>query len=79
MRLTGQIDLSTALWYNAIKNCKLDIPFKLQLYADDIIAQGKTIEDLNSIYNKLKHELGKINLTINPDKCEIISDEVNIS
>ena len=62
---------------NAIKNCKLDIPFKLQLYADDIIAQGKTIEDLNIIYNKLKQELGKINLTINSDKCEIISDEVN--
>ena len=47
------------------------------IYNLNFIAKDKTIKDLNNIYNKLKHELGKINLTINPEKCEIISDEVN--
>ena len=53
---------------NAIKNCLLKIPFKMQLYADDIIIQAKTIEELSDIYHCLKAELEKINLTINTEK-----------
>ena len=62
---------------HAIKSCKLNIPFKLQLYADDIIDQAKTIENLNDIYYTLKNELDKIGLVINTDKCDIISDNEN--
>ena len=62
---------------NAIKNFKLNIPFKLQLYAEDIIAQAKTIENLNDIYYTLKNELDKIGLVINTDICDIISDDKN--
>ena len=41
-----------------------------------MIAQGKTIEDLNDIYITMKSELDKIGLLINTDKCDIISDDV---
>ena len=61
---------------HTIKNCWLHIPFKLQLYEDDIITQAKTIEDLNDIYFTMKSEFDKIGLLINTDKCNIISDDV---
>ena len=60
---------------NAIKNCRLKIPFKMQLYADDIIIQAKTIEELSNIYHYLKEELGEINLTVSAEKYQIISDD----
>ena len=47
----------------------------MQLYADGIIIQAKTIEELGDIYHNLKTELGKIGLTINTEKCLIISDD----
>ena len=47
----------------------------MQLYADDIIIQAKTIEELSDIYHCLKAEHEKINLTINTEKCQIISDD----
>ena len=61
----------------AIKNREIRIPYSLQLYVDDIIAQVKTIEEINDIYHNLKQEIVKINLSINPEKCEIITDDVN--
>ena len=61
----------------AIKNLEIRIPYSLQLYVDDIIAQEKTIEEINDIYHNLKQEIVKINLSINQEKCEIITDDVN--
>ena len=61
----------------AIIKCGQNTQQKLQLYADDIIVQTKTCEDLNNTYKKLKAELNKISLVINTEKCEIISDDPN--
>ena len=47
------------------------------LECSHIIAQAKTVEELNDIYHNLKQELEKIDLAINPEKCEIISDDIN--
>ena len=49
----------------------------MQMYADELIKQTKEIDELNTLYNNLKAELEKIGLTINTEKCEIISNEQN--
>ena len=45
-----------------------------QAYADDIIIQGNDINNLQKQYDLAKLELNKIDLKINPEKCELISD-----
>ena len=60
-----------------INNLKLRNGVKIQAYADDLIIQGDSLEDLNQTYKDIKNELSKIDLVINPEKCEILSNEPN--
>ena len=62
---------------HAIMNREQKIQYKLQLYADDIMIQAISCEELNKIYKKLKDELNKIGLIINTEKCDILSDDPN--
>jgi len=61
----------------AINKQILNTGYKIQLYADVIIIQTKTLDELSNSYHRIKKILGKIDLTINTEKCEIISDDSN--
>ena len=50
---------------------------KLQAYADDMIIQSNNIDDLNEAYAIINQLLAKFDLIINPDKCELLSSELN--
>ena len=45
-----------------------------QAYADDMILQGNNIDDIQKQYKLAKLELNKIELKINPEKWELISN-----
>ena len=49
----------------------------LQAYADDIIIQGKDLQKIQEYYNKAKEMVKELDLEINPEKCELISDNEN--
>ena len=49
----------------------------MQAYADDMVIQGKTIEDLSNTYFEMKNILMRNGLIINPEKCEILTDELS--
>ena len=51
----------------------------IQAYADDIIILSNKIENIQKAYDQTKVEIEKIKLQINPDKCELISEEQNDS
>ena len=61
----------------AISNQILNSDYKIQLYADGIIIQTKTLDELSNSYHRIKENLERIDLTINTEKCEIISDDSN--
>ena len=61
----------------AIGNQILNTDNKIQLYADDIIIQTKSLDELSNSYHRIKENLERIDLTINTEKCEIISDDPN--
>ena len=42
-----------------------------------MVIQGKTIEDLSDTYFKMKNILMRNGLIINPEKCEILTDELS--
>ena len=45
-----------------------------QAYADDLIIQSNDIKKLQEAYDKTKQLYGNLNLKINEEKCELISD-----
>ena len=49
----------------------------IQAYADDIIILGNNIEILQKAYNQIKDEIKTISLEVNPEKCELISEDEN--
>ena len=42
----------------------------------DLVIQSTTIEDLQEIYDKIKIELKKLDMSINTQKCELISNDM---
>ena len=56
---------------------KLKEYIKLQAYADDMIIQSNNIDDLNETYVIINQLIAKYDLVINPDKCELLSNELN--
>ena len=61
----------------SLKNLTLTNGIKLQAYADDMVIQGKAIEDLSNTYFEMKNILMPNGLIINPEKCEILTDELS--
>ena len=47
----------------------------IQAYADDIIILGNNLEYVQKAYDEIKQEIKKLSLEINPEKCELISEE----
>ena len=60
-----------------IQKVKFKENIKLQAYADDMIIQSNNIDDLNEAYAIINQLLAKFDLIINPDKCELLSSELN--
>ena len=58
----------------SLKKLNLNEETKLQAYAYDLVIQSKSIENLYNVYFKIKEALRENNLIINPEKCEILSD-----
>ena len=48
-----------------------------QAYADDLVIQSDNLEDLKEVYNNIKEELKEYDLIINPEKCELLTEDVN--
>ena len=46
----------------------------MQAYADDIIIQANSIEELTGTYDTIKASLPKIGIVINPEKSELLSN-----
>ena len=61
----------------SLKNLTLSNGIKLQVYEDNIVFQGKTIEDLSDTYFKMKNILMWNSLIINSEKCEILTEEIS--
>ena len=59
---------------NCINKIKLRENITLQTYVDDIIIQAASIEDLKDTYIDIKENLIKYHLIINPEKCELLTD-----
>ena len=57
-----------------IQNINLKPNITLQAYADDTIVQSNNLNDLQNTYNKIKLSLLKYDLVLNPEKCDILSD-----
>ena len=49
---------------------------KLQAYADDMVILSNDIKDLYDSYITLKKSLQNYDLIINPEKCELLSDNI---
>ena len=62
---------------NILMKLNEDTEIHTQAYADDIIIQGKDIKKIQDHYNKAKEMFREIDLEINPEKCELISDNGN--
>ena len=62
---------------NILMKLNEDTEIHTQAYADDIIIQGKDIKKIQDHYNKTKEMFREIDLEINPEKCELISDNGN--
>ena len=58
-----------------LKNIILKEGVKIQAYADDMVVQAKCIEDLEDAYFKIKDSIKNYDLSINPEKCEILSED----
>ena len=58
----------------SFKKINLNGEIQLQAYADDLVIQSKSIDKLSEMYFKIKDALRENNLIINPEKCEILSD-----
>ena len=55
-------------------NINIKEKISIQAYEDDIIIQANSIEDLTETYSTIKASLSKIDLIINPEKCELLSN-----
>ena len=62
---------------NVLKELNNDINIHTQAYADDIIIQSNNLQKIQNLYNIAKTEFQKIGLEINPEKCELITDNEN--
>ena len=49
----------------------------IQAFADDLIGSSDNIKTLQNLYNKIDEKLKKINLEINFEKCDLLSDDVD--
>ena len=58
-----------------LKNIILKEGVKIQAYTDDMVVQAKCIEDLEDAYFKIKDSLKNCDLIINPEKCEVLSED----
>ena len=58
-----------------LKNIILKEGVKIQAYTDDMVVQAKCIEVLEDAYFKIKDSLKIYDLIINPEKCEILSED----
>ena len=59
---------------NNMTNINIKENISIQAYADDIIIQANSIKDLTETYSLIKASLSKIDLIINPEKCELLSN-----
>ena len=57
-----------------LKELNRDKDVHTQAYADDIIIQSNNLQKLQNSYDQAKTEFKKIGLEINPEKCELITD-----
>ena len=62
---------------NVLKQINANNNVHGQAYADDIILQGNSIINIQTAYELAKNEFNKIELKINPEKCELISEQIN--
>ena len=60
----------------SLQNLNLKKGVKLQAYADDMVILSNDIKDLNDSYITLKKSLQNYDLIINPEKCELLSDNI---
>jgi len=49
----------------------------LQAYADDLVIQSNNLEDLKETYDIIKEALKTYDLIINPEKCELLTEDIN--
>ena len=49
----------------------------LQAYADDLVIQSDNLDDLKEVYNNIKETLKEYDLIINPEKCELLTEDIN--
>ena len=55
--------------------CKNHIEINIQAFVDDLIIQGKSIEAIQCAFDDLISQLKKLQMKINPRKCELISHD----
>ena len=56
-------------------NIKENVCF--QAYADDLVIQSNNLEDLKETYDIIKEALKTYDLIINPEKCELLTEDIN--
>jgi len=49
----------------------------MQAYADDLVIQSDNLDDLKEVYNNIKEALKEYDLIINPEKCELLTEDIN--
>ena len=61
----------------ALKHLNLKENVCLQAYVDDLVIQSISLEDLKETYDVIKEALKTYDLIINPEKCELLTEDIN--